>query len=253
VKTLSLSSPPLSGADVEAAQKALSTNRFGRFYRGEIDGEFGPLTNSASKDAKFWLGYETLNVRPGYGAALHEILTGEAKLTGPMDKRRRARRARPPEEKLRRAALDIAIGQLGLEENPSGSNNVKFNSWYGMGKVAWCAIFVSWCGVQAGLNAFDRGSFWAYCPYMVSDATQGRNGLRARGRSEQPQPGDVVLYHFGNADGVARHVGYFERGSRSQFMAIEGNTSVTSDDNGGKVMRRQRSEAQVRLFAYAVR
>lgn len=253
MKTLGLTSPLMRGPDVRAAQKALKKNDYGSFYKGEVDAEFGPLTASASKDAKFWLGYEAANVRPGYGEALHEFLTNQADLTGAMLKRRKSRQARPPAERMRQEALAIAIGELGTKESPANSNRVKYTAWYGMGPVAWCAIFCCWCGERAGLSAFDRGRLWAYCPYMVADALEGRNGLRARGRSEQPDPGDLVLYDFGHQDGVARHVGIFEKGNRDSFTAIEGNTSVTSDDNGGEVMRRQRSGDQVRLFAYAVR
>jgi peptidoglycan hydrolase-like protein with peptidoglycan-binding domain len=253
MKSLTVTSPMMTGADVRAAQKALQKNPFGSYYKGEIDGEYGPLTSSASKDAKFWLGYQGMNVRPGYGEALHELLTGKADLSDPMQARRKARKARPDAEQLRRDALELAITQLGIKESPAGSNRVKYTAWYGMGAVAWCAIFQTWCGVRVGLSAFIRGRNWAYCPFMVADALEGRNGLRARGRSEQPDPGDLVLYHFGNSDGVARHVGIFEKGTRSSFTAIEGNTSVTSDDNGGEVMRRQRTGDLVRLFCYAVR
>ena len=117
MKTLSVTSPKMTGTDVKAAQKALARSKYGSFYRGEIDGEFGPLTSSASKDAKFWLGYEALNVRPGYGEALHEILRGEVELTNPMEKRRKARLARPPEKRLREETLQIAITQIGTKES----------------------------------------------------------------------------------------------------------------------------------------
>ena len=69
---------------------------------------------------------------------------------------------------------------------------------------------------------------------------------------KQPQPGDIVS-STGQGDGVADHVGFFEKGSRSEFTAIEGNTAVGNDSNGGQVMRRERDGVSVRLFAYAVR
>lgn len=45
--------------------------------------------------------------------------------------------------------LDLAAEQVGTKENPSGSNKVKYNTWY-YGKVVsgdaypWCAVFVCW-------------------------------------------------------------------------------------------------------------
>jgi cell wall-associated NlpC family hydrolase len=250
VRTLELTSPVLEGADVKAAQKTLKTNKFGGFYSGEIDGEYGPITANATKDAKFYIGWQAKAVTPAYGQSLHKVLVGEVKLTKSQEQRRRQRLAVPPAAGKRRKMLAEAVSHLGEKESPFGSNICRFSKWYGL-TGPWCAMFVSYCGVRAGLTAFERASHWAYCPYMVSDALAGRNGLRARGKNEAPQPGDIVLFDWGG-DGVADHVGIFERGSRSSFSSIEGNTSVGNDSNGGEVMRRQRS-SNVRLFCYATR
>lgn len=51
--------------------------------------------------------------------------------------------------------------------------------------------------------------------------------------------GDLVFYQF-DKDSYADHIGIVEKVSKTGVTAIEGNTSVTSDDNGGAVMRRNR-------------
>lgn len=51
--------------------------------------------------------------------------------------------------------------------------------------------------------------------------------------------GDLVFYQF-DKDSYADHIGIVEKVSKTGVTAIEGNTSVTSNDNGGAVMRRNR-------------
>ena len=46
--------------------------------------------------------------------------------------------------------LQIAVGELGVMELPSGSNRTKYGSWYGLDGQPWCMMFVQWCYAQAG-------------------------------------------------------------------------------------------------------
>jgi hypothetical protein len=141
---------------------------------------------------------------------------------------------------LRKQALDKAVSQIGVKESPSGSNNQKYGSWYGMNGVPWCAIFVTWCFEQCGNSpSFVKGQNYSYVPYVTSDAIYMRNGLQT---TVDPIPGDLVCYDW-EADGIFDHVGIFEAwtGGTSQFNAIEGNTSTSNNSNGGQVMRRSRS------------
>lgn len=63
--------------------------------------------------------------------------------------------------------------------------------------------------------------------------------------TETPQPGDIVLFDFSGAHKTRQHVGIVKSVSGSVLTTIEGNTSVTSNDNGGAVMRRTRYASQV--------
>ena len=52
--------------------------------------------------------------------------------------------------------INIAAKEIGTSENPIGSNNIKYNSWYyghsvRGSKYPWCAVFVSWCANQADI------------------------------------------------------------------------------------------------------
>ena len=102
---------------------------------------------------------------------------------------------------------------------------------------------LSYCyEVEAGGSpSFDPAAArYAYCPYIVSDARNGRYGLAVTGA---PTPGDLVVYDW-QRDGTYDHVGLVESGNSSSWTAIEGNTSVDNNSNGGQVMRRQRSSQE---------
>jgi hypothetical protein len=145
-----------------------------------------------------------------------------------------------PGKTTRARALDAAIGDLGAKESPPESNRTKYGGWYGMDGQPWCAMAVSyWYEVDAGGSpSFAKASSYSYCPYIVSDARNQRNGLSVTG---SPVAGDLVVYDWG-FDGTYDHVGLFEQWvSGNAFTAIEGNTSVDNDSNGGEVMRRQRA------------
>lgn len=129
--------------------------------------------------------------------------------------------------------LSIAVSQIGIKEQPANSNHTKYGEWYGLDYNPWCAMFVSWCADQAG--CIDKTGRFAYCPSWVSWAKE--QGLWLD-REEKPQPGDIVFYS--NASEPC-HVGIVEtRNGSESITAIEGNTSASSDDNGGAVMRRTR-------------
>jgi CHAP domain len=150
----------------------------------------------------------------------------------------------PPEPAtvtIRKKALAGAIRHLGYAESPFGSNHTKFGMWYGVDWQPWCAIFCTYCyEVEAGgSSSFIKGRKYAYVPYIVADARNKRNGLSV---PNSAMPGDLVCFDW-RRDGTYDHVGLFERWTGpapTQFSSIEGNTSTSSDSNGGQVMRRYR-------------
>ena len=142
--------------------------------------------------------------------------------------------------------LQVARRQIGTKESPPGTNSNKYGKWYGMDRAPWCAMFVSYCFDNAGLTfefpkdlGTDKG--FAYCPYGVKWFKD-----QGRWHTENPRPGDVVFYMFNKRGGVSDHVGIVEKVlGNGQIQAIEGNTSTSSNDNGGTVMRRTRTTNQI--------
>lgn len=246
-RTITLTTPLTHGAHVERAQRIL-TNR--GYFVGAIDGIFGELTARACSEAKYKLGYASANIKPSYGTELERFLTGKRKPTPLMRVRAARRSAKKP---IGVEALAIGKQYVGTKEDPAGSNKVLFSDWYGI-RGPWCAMFVTYCFVKAGSKAFVRGQRWAYCPFILEDARQNHNGLTLIRDHDLVKSGDIVLYSW-HKDGVANHVGIVVTPPNGgiSFIALEGNTAVGNDSNGGEVMVRQRHTDDVIGFVRAVR
>jgi len=146
---------------------------------------------------------------------------------------------------VREQALVEARRWIGTKESPAGSNQCWATDWYGM-VGPWCAMAATYwfetAAQQLGRDSpsFVRGTYYAYCPYIVNDAIAQRRGLKT---TTDPAPGDLVVYDW-DFDGIFDHVGIFEDGTSLSWHAIEGNTSTSNQSNGGEVMRRTRSAGQ---------
>lgn len=67
------------------------------------------------------------------------------------------------------------------------------------------------------------------------------NDMKKKGQIYKTgRPGDIIFYKFNKGTHKSDHTGIAEMVENTQTRAIEGNTSVQSNDNGGNVMRRIR-------------
>lgn len=248
--TYHLTSPHMRGPGVTAAQKLLKNNVFKTdFLKGNVDGDFGEETQRACLRAHYWVGDSTS--QPVIGHRLEDFLSDKVKLPADNAARRNIRLKKLQETPLRVHAFDLLKGKLGTKESPAGSNHCWATEWYGL-TGPWCAMSVSWAYTSIGSKAFGKAStgHYAYVPYLVNDAKAGRNGLSVVS-AEHVQIGDPVAYDW-EGNGVADHVGLFEKWivKGHTFSAIEGNTSLGNNSNGGEVMRRERTVNQVAAFIH---
>lgn len=133
--------------------------------------------------------------------------------------------------------VEIARKEIGQGEVPLNSNRTKYGKWFGFDGVAWCGMFVSWCYAQVGAPlgniGFKKG--FAGCQTAVAH-------YRKTNRiTNNPVAGNIVFFDW-NGDGRHDHTGIFVRWIEvsKTFEAIEGNTAVGNDSNGGNVMLRKR-------------
>ena len=270
--------PSTPGPDIEAYKRTVS--RAGRWPWQKFDetfsnafshGQGGNVTDSGvagvqrqqNVEATGWIGEKTFNTlrsikvpegKPHAGEMAMDVtaqnLIAEAwtmfggKPTEPP----------PPQTTIRERALAGAIKWIGTKESPRGSNHTQFGSWYGVDYQPWCAIFVTYCyEIEAGGSAsFERGSHYAYCPYVVQDARNNRNGLSV---TTDPRPGDLVVFDW-DRDVTFDHIGLFEKWidrPSGKFSTIEGNTGAGNNSNGGQVLRCQRSLAMAQIVFVKVK
>lgn len=144
---------------------------------------------------------------------------------------------------VRENALRVAIGELGVKEEPAGSNSGprvrQYQAATSLGGTGWpwCMAFVCWCYKQSGHKlAYPTASVGLFLTWAtkVGDVVS------------RPFRGDLVCYRF-DADNWPDHVGIVERvlalprgGKPYLIRTIEGNTSFGNNANGGQVQRRWR-------------
>lgn len=139
--------------------------------------------------------------------------------------------------------LSIAEKQLGVAEFPPDSNNVLYNTWYYKRNVSgpdypWCMVFCQWVYDQADIKLPVHT---ASCTTMMEAAKKHKCWVNNR----HLQPGDLVLYNFKGQADVSTHCGIVKSVNGIKIEAIEGNTSIGNDTNGGRVMLRNRKISQV--------
>ena len=141
--------------------------------------------------------------------------------------------------------VESAKTQIGIKENPAGSNKVKYNDWYYEGTVinaAWCATFISYVYHYADshLPKIDTENGFGYVPTLY------HLGMKKKINTSTPKPADIVTIDFEN-DGKIDHTGIFECWIEEgkTFWCIEGNTTADgktgSQSNGGEVCRKKRT------------
>jgi hypothetical protein len=148
--------------------------------------------------------------------------------------------------------LKVAKGEVGTTEKPV--NRTKYGEEYGLDGVFWCGIFIWWCFKHAGYDMRFHGfSNPASTNHRLMDARKAPGWKEIKDLGKM-QPGDLVLYDFGDLGAGdtandADHVGIVTSTvSDRHFSAVEGNTSggAGSQHDGGGVFRKRRSLSQVK-------
>lgn len=141
--------------------------------------------------------------------------------------------------------LAVAKKEIGVTENPAGSNRVVYNTEY-YGKVVtgsaypWCCAFVWWVFKHAdALLLFYGGGKTASCSTLLS--YYQRNGQTVSGNY---QPGDLIFFNFSGGKN-AQHIGICESWDGQYITTIDGNTGSSNEANGGAVMRRKRMKKYI--------
>ncbi|MXP65345.1 CHAP domain-containing protein [Roseomonas sp. M0104] len=207
---------------VRAVQAALNARGCGPV---QADGIFGPATESAVRTFQsrfFDLRGAPLLIDGQVGPVTWAALFGASSL--------------PPMAEggaLARAALTVAEKQLGVSEEPPGSNAGKaveaFLASVGLGSGhAWCASFVYWCVEQAAEQTGQRNCLPRTGGVLEMWRRSRRAGLpcvtaaEARAQPVLVSSGMIFVMDFGQGHG---HTGFVKGLADGRLATIEGNSS----------------------------
>lgn len=120
--------------------------------------------------------------------------------------------------------VNLALSQLG---NKGGE---KFWKWAGSKKrIAWCALFVSWCADKTGLRAAGKIPYFSF----VGDGvhwfkTKGKwikgSDVNSSNYDKLVQPGMIIFFDW-EPDGKPNHVGIVTKVENGRIYTVEGNSS----------------------------
>jgi hypothetical protein len=155
------------------------------------------------------------------------------------------------ESPLLTETLRIAAGEIGVMENPPGSNRGPKVDEYlqttGLdptkGSFAWCAAFVYWSFNQASTNLGTANPVAKTAGVLDHWSKAARNGGRrilladALNDPALVQPGHIFILSVGRGAG---HTGLVESVADGKLITIEGNTNDGGSREGIGVFRRDR-------------
>lgn len=220
---------------VKAIQKRLEEIGLGDF--GD-SGVFGPKTVQAVKTFQARFGDHNGNplLTDGeVGSITWEALFGAEKV--PV--------AEQPKSAGLAAVIAEAAGQIGVMEEPPGSNwgpkvkeylaSVDINF-----PVAWCAAFLYWCFDKAAADAGKANPLVKTGGVLKHWNSTTAKKILAKDAADNPalvKPGHIFIMDFG---GGAGHTGLVEAVNGGFITVIEGNTNNNGSREGIGVFRRTR-------------
>jgi hypothetical protein len=260
-RQLRRTTPFMHGDDVRKVQ---------HYLKLKTDGEFGPATASAVAAWKRRVGYPASHINPLLGVTGQHYLFGTKSVPTAFKLRAKSRanaaKKAAPAQPIRLKTMNTMVhwADKGVKESPAGSNKVvvlqdlarvlRLSSLYVNMGYPWCADAVMKAALKHGSKTatygLRQGKFNAlYTPDILYHAGRNNFGMRIVGAS-QALPGDFVMINFPGGDPRVDHIGIVTKAPAGGWVeTVEGNTSrAGSQDNGGAVLRKNRTLSQVSAF-----
>jgi hypothetical protein len=144
---------------------------------------------------------------------------------------------------LQEKALEIAIAQIGVQEDPGHKNTGKQVEKYlarvGLGPgYSWCMAFDYWCFDEAAQKMGRKNPL-----FKTGGVLEQWRQRKGEFRVVTPQPGDIFIMDMGKGQG---HTGIVEKVNEEGTVdTVEGNTNDVGSREGYEVCRRKRSRSKI--------
>lgn len=147
-------------------------------------------------------------------------------------------------------ALKVAVTQIGVMEDPPGSNKGPVVDQY-LASVAlppglfWCAAYVYWCFNKAAVKLNKNNPLVKTGHVMTHwNKTAGKKILTAEAIDKPSliKPGHIFMLNTGGSSG---HTGIIEKVDGGFIHTIEGNSNNAGSRNGIGVFRLQRKISKI--------
>lgn len=254
-RDLVLTSPPTKGPDVRALQtslkKLLKTHNI-FWLHIKIDGEYGYQTDHVAHYMAWVLGWSATH-KGHTNKPLQHMLRNPSSRNVVMKSRQEARKGKVQKQRHENSigpkkAVEWALSQVGVHEEPAGSNSnakniSKWEAYFGLGACYWCGVFAGYAVKKVG-EAKVTGIL-TYGPDIIADANAHKNGLITVSPTKA-KPGDLVVYWGGEHIELIRAVS-----KNGMVITVGGNTSAGdgSQSNGGCVALKERPFSDVTVVA----
>ncbi|HYF34315.1 MAG TPA: CHAP domain-containing protein [Prosthecobacter sp.] len=203
-----------------------------------VDGDFGPMTDEAVRvfQARFSDDDARMEVDGVVGPTTWGALFGAPSVPEVVT----------ADAEILKAMLAIAVGEVGVSEDPPGSNAGKKVEEYlgsvGLGKGnPWCAAFVYWCFQKAAKDAGVENpcvkTGHVLTSWNKAKPSQRITSAQAKNDPSLIKPGLVFIMDTG-APGGAGHTGIVEKVVAGTIYTIEGNTNKAGSREGTGVFRK---------------
>ena len=136
--------------------------------------------------------------------------------------------------------LVTASKEIGYHQGKDQHNI--YGEWFGMDNCPWCVIFAAaWVYNHAGIvgdvvgRKYKEGGL-----YSCSQTLNWYRKHQPECITKDPVPGCLVIFDFPDTRYSTDHMGLFVSKTDYKITTVDGNTSNTSQGNGGWVQQRQR-------------
>ena len=229
----------LGSADVKALQARLNELGFGRLV---VDGDFGEATENAV------LHFQARNSTPDGKPLVIDGEVGEstwAALFGPGAVF--STQALDPNASMRDLVIDIAASQIGVVEQPRGSNRGPEVDVYirttGLNPAhdsfPWCVCFLYWVfGQAAKIKRIENPlpkTAGVIALWNLGRHTEAQVVRKSEANARTIEPGMIFMLNLGGGKG---HAGLVIEVQGDHIITIEGNTNPGGSSDGFGVFRR---------------